>query len=164
MNSILYKSLTLCLITVGFLFFTSTQTQAQANLGGKFGLGVILGEPTGISLKTWTSNTNAFAAGVAWSFSDRKNNTTMHLHLDYAIHNFNIAAVEEGALGLYYGIGGRVLLRGDDSKFGIRFPLGINYIFQNTPIELFVEIVPIFDIAPDTEFNGNSGLGFRYYF
>ena len=32
----------------------------------KFGLGVIIGEPTGLSAKLWTSSVNAFDFGLGW--------------------------------------------------------------------------------------------------
>jgi len=162
MISTLKKSVLILVFSLMISGIAIQQTNAQVNSDGSFGLGVILGEPTGLSLKLWTSSTTAVVGGVAWSLSGKKN--TMHLHADYIFHNFNIANVDEGALGLYYGIGARVLLRGDNSKLGIRIPLGINYIFEGAPIEIFAEIVPLFDLIPDTGFNGNGGFGFRYFF
>src|SRR5258708_2242053 len=35
---------------------------------GNFGLGVMLGEPTGLTLKSWTSGSTAFDVGVSYSF------------------------------------------------------------------------------------------------
>jgi hypothetical protein len=52
----------------------------------------------------------------------------------------------------------------DDAQLGIRIPIGISYYFQNDPIEIFFEVVPILDIAPSTSFSGNGGFGLRYYF
>ncbi len=136
--------------------------EAQNQSGGNFGIGVILGEPTGITPKIWVSGSTSFAAGVAWSFSG---NNTMHLHLDYQQHNFNLIRVEKGTMSLYYGIGGRILFRENrDDKVGIRFPLGLNYQFADAPIELFMEVAPVLDLAPSTDFSANGGIGFRYFF
>ncbi|MBI3766102.1 MAG: hypothetical protein HY277_06330, partial [Ignavibacteriales bacterium] len=33
-----------------------------------FGIGILIGEPTGVSVKGWLNATNAIDAGVAWSF------------------------------------------------------------------------------------------------
>ncbi|MCK4431244.1 MAG: hypothetical protein KAW19_08060, partial [Candidatus Aminicenantes bacterium] len=41
-----------------------------------FGLGIILGEPTGISFKNWIGSRTAIDGGVAWSFG---NNDSLHL-------------------------------------------------------------------------------------
>lgn len=150
----------LFILITGLSAINST-AQAQVNTDGSFGAGVILGEPTGISLKLWTSSSTALVGGVAWSFSGK---SSMHLHTDYVWHNFSLANVDEGTLGFYYGVGARVLLKGDNSTLGVRFPLGINYLFSGAPLEIFAEIVPIFDLIPDTKFNGNGGLGLRYFF
>jgi hypothetical protein len=134
-------------------------SQAQTN-SGDFGLGVILGEPTGISAKYYTGGSNALAFGAAWSFG---RNANMHLHADYLIHRFDLIEVEKGRLPLYYGIGGRVRFA-DKSTVGIRIPIGLSYYFQNDPLEIFFEVVPILDLTPATNFSGNGGIGLRYYF
>lgn len=125
-----------------------------------FGLGIILGEPTGISFKNWVGSRTAIDGGVAWSFSD---NDSLHLHLDYLVHNFNIFKAKKGKLALYYGIGGRVKIH-DESRFGVRIPVGINYIFGNAPLDIFIELVPVLDLVPSTEFGLTGGIGIRYYF
>ena len=129
---------------------------------GNFGIGVILGEPTGLSAKMWTSETTAFDLGVAWSFSGDGN---FHIHGDYLFHRFGIFDVSKGALPLYFGIGARMLFRDNaDDKIGIRFPIGIEYYFDDLPIAVFVEIVPILDLTPDSDFDINGGIGGRFYF
>lgn len=125
-----------------------------------FGLGIILGEPTGISFKNWIGSRTAIAGGVAWSFY---NNSSMHLHTDYLIHNFDIFKVEKGKLALYYGIGGRVKTD-KKSRIGVRIPVGISYIFEKAPFDIFLELAPLLDLAPGTEFGLSGGIGLRYYF
>ncbi|MCC5927318.1 MAG: hypothetical protein JJU41_12240 [Bacteroidetes bacterium] len=146
------------LITI-FALALSPQANAQTN-GGDFGLGVILGEPTGISAKLYTGNGRALDFGAAWSFG---NNASMHLHADYLIHRFDLISVDSGQLPLYYGIGARVRMA-DNAQAGVRIPIGLSYYFPNDPLEIFFEIVPILDLAPKTSFSGNGGFGIRYYF
>ncbi|MFO8029848.1 MAG: DUF3996 domain-containing protein [Cyclonatronaceae bacterium] len=124
------------------------------------GLGAILGDPTGVSLSYWTSNANAFSAGAAWHFV---NNPSMHLHVDYLFYRFDIIQPSQGSLPLYFGLGGRIRFDNNDT-FGVRFPLGIAYHFKDDPLEIFLEIVPVLDLVPGTDVNGNSGIGIRYYF
>src|SRR3989304_8372858 len=81
-----------------------------------FGMGLILGEPTGLSAKLWTSGDNAFDFAAAWSF---KGDGSLLLQADYVWHFFNLMPVSPGKLPLYIGIGGRVVLA-DDPSFGIR--------------------------------------------
>jgi len=125
-----------------------------------FGLGIILGEPTGISLKKWVTQTTAIDGGIAWSFTGKN---SLHLHMDYLFHNFNLLKTEKGKLPFYYGIGCRIKAK-EKSRVGIRIPVGISYIFDNVPIDIFFELGPILDLIPATEFGINASIGCRYYF
>ena len=120
-------------------------------------LGIILGEPTGISLKMWQSNNTAFDAGFAWSFSG---SGSMHVHVDYLRHNW--LDINDGDLALYYGLGGRVLFK-DDPKVGVRIPVGMQYMIPNSRLSVFFEVAPLMDLIPDTSFEVNGGLGLRIF-
>jgi hypothetical protein len=124
------------------------------------GLGLILGEPTGVSLKSWTGRRTAIDAAAAWSF-DRDG--SVHLHMDYLIHDFNLIKTRTGRLPVYYGIGGRIRLE-DKTRVGVRIPVGMCYIFDDAPIDIFVELGPVFDVVPRTELTVAGFIGFRYYF
>jgi hypothetical protein len=125
-----------------------------------FGMGLILGEPTGLSAKLWTSSDNAFDLAAAWSF---KGDGHILLQADYVWHFFDLMPVPSGKLPLYIGIGGRVVLA-DDPLFGVRIPIGIDYLFADAPIDVFLELVPILDLSPETDFGVGGGLGIRYWF
>jgi len=143
------------LITVLAALISSTYAQYRG-----FGLGIILGEPTGISAKLTTNHINAFDFAAAWSFKDRGH---LLLQADYIWHNFDLIQVPSGRLPFYYGIGGRVIFS-NDPLVGIRIPVGLDYQFEREPIDIFVEIVPILDIIPATKFNMGGGLGVRFWF
>jgi len=125
-----------------------------------WGLGVILGEPTGISFKTWLNKDRAIDAAAAWSFGG---NDAFHLHADYLFHNRTLLNFDKNMIPLYYGIGGRLRFQ-DESKFGVRFPLGITFFIREAPIDIFLELVPILNLAPSTELDFNGAIGARYYF
>ena len=127
---------------------------------GDIGLGLIFGEPTGLSAKLWTGKTTAFDAGAAWSFV---NGGFFQIHGDLLFHDFNLFKVEKGKMALYYGFGGRVKMA-DVTIISVRVPIGISYQFEKTAIELFLEVVPMLDIVPATEVGIGGGAGFRYYF
>ncbi|MDP2364021.1 MAG: hypothetical protein Q8M94_09660, partial [Ignavibacteria bacterium] len=57
---------------------------AQSN---GFGLGMILGQPTGISAKYWTTGSTAFDFGLGYSY---ERHSRMQLHADYLFHTKNI--------------------------------------------------------------------------
>lgn len=129
-----------------------------------FGLGIIIGEPTGVSAKFFTGG-NAIDAAAAWSFT---NNGGLHVHADYLFHNYSMIMVQSGRLPFYYGVGARIKFldkdkTGDEVNLGARFPVGLSYEFAGFSGDLFFEIVPILDLVPATEFDLNGALGFRYY-
>jgi len=116
-----------------------------------FGIGVMVGEPTGISAKLWTSRTTAADFGVAWSID-----SYLHLHGDFVMHKFDLINVSKGELPVYIGLGARIL--------GVRVPVGLDYHFSSGPFDLFLELVPIMNLTPATEFDFNAAIGFRYFF
>lgn len=139
----------------------SANTYAKQDLG----LGVIVGEPTGLSLKYWLDEDRAIDAAAAWSFSGHD---SFQLHADYLFHRFDIFETGEvtGKMPLYYGLGARVKDKDkdDDTAFGLRIPLGITYLFADAPFDLFAELVPIVNLAPDVDVDINAAIGFRFYF
>jgi len=145
------------ILSITFLLLFISLTKAQ-NSG--VGLGLIVGEPTGISFKYWTGSTTAFDGALAWSFIDEG---AFHIHGDYIFHNFTLITIPEGKLPFYYGIGAR-LKTSHDSRLGVRVPFGLAYLFQNAPVDIFLEIVPILDLTPKTDFSINAAIGARYFF
>ena len=125
-----------------------------------FGLGVILGEPTGITFKYWSSDKAAFDGALAWSFSREDK---FHIHGDYLFHSLNAYTLDDLPFNLYYGIGIRIKFA-SETQLGVRIPLGTTYTPTSTPLEIFCEIVPLMDLTPDTAFRFNGGIGIRYYF
>jgi hypothetical protein len=132
------------------------------------GLGLIMGEPTGLSAKVWTSPNFALDAAVGYSWW--RYGQSIQVHGDLLWHSRSLIQSENGFLPLYIGIGARVKLADEehdypDLRVGLRIPFGLDYVFTRVPVGLFLELVPIFDLAPETErWGGNSAIGFRYYF
>lgn len=145
------------IIIAAFILILSLSVNAQNQ---NFGIGIMIGEPTGISLKQWTGSVNAVDAGIAWSF---KKKASLHIHADYLWHEFDLIPVPKGRLPLHFGIGGRIKLQ-DKPDIGVRIPVGLTYIVSGFPMDIFIEIVPILDLIPETDFEFNAALGARYYF
>ena len=125
-----------------------------------FGIGIILGDPTGISAKNFVSRSVAVDAAVAWSFVD---DSALHVHADLLYHKFDQFNLDVGHLALYYGPGGRVAI-GEHLWLGVRFPVGISYTIDEHIFEAFLELAPTFDLTPKTNFSIHSGIGVRFYF
>ena len=143
-------------LIVLFLMYHPAKSQDHG-----FGAGIIIGEPTGFSVKDWLNTTNAIDGGLAWSF---QHDGLFHIHADYLWHSYNVFSTQE-KIPLYYGIGGRIAVgHGDNSRIGLRMVGGICYEMKNAPFDLFVEVAPIVDFAPSTDLSGNGGIGARFYF
>ena len=143
---------------------------ATAHAMDGLGVGVIVGEPTGLSLKYWLDDEHAIDGAAAWSFWDHDG---FQLHADYLWHNFDLIDPDSfsGKLPVYYGVGGRLKLEDDEGRrhddhtvFGIRVPLGISYLFADAPFDLFAEVVPVLDLTPDVDLDINVAIGLRFYF
>jgi hypothetical protein len=139
---------------------------------GSLGLGVIAGEPTGISLKTWLDGRHAVDAALGWSFAG---DTSLHLHADYLWHDFGLLRPTgvKGRLPLYYGLGARLKVHADDdghhgneddTVLGVRFPVGVAWVPPSAPLDVFLEIAPVLDLLPGTDLNLNAAIGVRYWF
>jgi hypothetical protein len=148
-------------LVLGVSAFAAQPTQARSDLG----VGVIVGEPTGISIKY----RNFPIMGIAWSIENH-----LHLHADYWISHRSLS----GPVSWYWGVGGKITFfdKGnegvgnldpeDDKEYtgvGVRVPVGLQYYIL-PELELFAEIVPGFAFLPGTDFELEGGIGARYYF
>ena len=164
----LFLAAALLALSMVMAALSTAHAQSQDGLG----VGIIIGEPTGVSFKKWIGHGRAIDAGIAWSFSE---NDSLHFHADYLLHRFDLLTSPDvpGRLPLYFGLGGRIKLKedndgrarnDDDVLVGVRVPFGISYLFADAPVDLFAEIVPVLDIVPDTDFDLSAAIGARFYF
>ncbi|MBU6409520.1 MAG: hypothetical protein KGR98_03940, partial [Verrucomicrobia bacterium] len=124
-------------------YATNNIGRAYPVLPRRIGVGLILGEPVGVSAKYWLNDVMAVdaAAGVSsHSHSD------LYVHADVLWHNFNVFnfAPVMGRMPLYFGVGGLLRFRnhGEGNDAGIRVPVGVSYMFDNIPVDIFAEIAP----------------------
>ena len=141
---------------------------------GSLGLGLIIGEPTGISGKLYLQDDQAVQAALGFTFV----NGGLHAHADYVFHPWILEEREAFTLPAYVGPGIRVLQhragRGadDDFRIGARAVAGLLFDFKEIPLDVFVEVAGIVEIrfgSDNPDVNGfglalNGGLGARYYF
>ena len=147
----------LMVITILAVLVFTGNTFAQDK---KLGLGIIVGEPTGLSGKYWLSDTTAVDAAAAWSFDG---DNEVQIHADYLWHKLDLITISNHQVPLYYGLGGRIKFA-DDTKVGLRIPVGLTWMIPKTHIDVFGEVAPIMDLAPDTDFHLNAAIGARFYF
>lgn len=136
----------------------------------QFGLGIVLGEPTGISPKLWLSKEAAIDLGLTYSFSE-----FFLIYGDFLWHAPELLQKlipEVKNVYPYIGIGGGIQISsekdpdpGDEKTLGfLRIPLGAEWKPQSPPIGVFLEVAPGMSIAPKVSALIQGGIGIRYYF
>ena len=129
------------------------------------GVGIILGDPTGISALF----NERVALGVAWDVERH-----FHAHADVWLLN----EVLEPPVEWFLGVGGKMKVFTTDTKgppwaedeepdteFGIgaRVPVGLQW-YPIPELEVFGEIAPGLQVLPATRFDVDAGIGVRYHF
>lgn len=132
-----------------------------------FGLGLELGEPTGLTGKYWLGESSDRALDFGFGdMYDYYGYRGFALYMDYLFHPLSLASTETFELPFYIGIGGRLWKweeygpRYDGYGLGVRVPIGLSFDFNNVPIDIFLQFVPTFDLF----FNTPTGYGRGYYF
>lgn len=153
LRSLLAVSLLVCCV--------SMLQAADEHTQHRLGLGLMVGEPSGISFAYHLTSGNKLAGSVGWSF-DGEDQFNVTLDNTFAVQEdvFNTERLD-----WYLGLGGRFKMR-DENKdlWGVRFPIGLAYRLEGERAEFFAEGVPIFDVLPSSDFGFNASLGFRFYF
>ena len=145
------------------MFMLLTSLSSAAAEEKRFGLGLIVGEPTGLLANYLLGPDNAIDLAVAWNVSG--NNDTV-LHADYLWYKHGFFQAGKATMPLYFGVGGRMVFRDNNSnKFGVRVPIGVSYRFADPRfLELFGEVAPVLDLTPSMKLDLNVGIGVRFYF
>lgn len=132
--------------------------------GSGISIGIVIGDPTGLSLKFW---------GIG-------QNSALQVHVggggfvapaDLSVSGsllFHALLTRETPINGYLGVGAFAGIDqgkyGDKAVFGILVPLGLEFIFTEVPLDLFIEIPPAVgfttdgDVKPDLIF----GIGLRF--
>lgn len=130
-----------------------------------FGLGVVVGEPTGLSLALRPNDHNAVQAHVSWSVV----RGAARMSVDYLQTVVIVGTDGPVSLPVYVGVGPTIGFDGpppwQDAPFlGARIPIGITMIPERVPVELFGELAPVLYVVPETAGGLEGVLGARFYF
>ncbi len=121
------------------------------------GLGGVVGSPIGVTAKLWVDGYRAVDCGVGFS-------RELVVYGDYLWHRWHFQSQPaKGRIPVYVGVGAQVKAE-DDPELGLRAVLGTAYWLQNSPVELFIELVPLARVSPDFSIGLNAAAGVRYYF
>jgi hypothetical protein len=134
--------------------------ELKENASG-FSLGILFGEPAGLSAKVTWPDSMALDAALAWSFLSDNPGLYVHSNLLYHLNGFQM---DNGAFFRpFVGIGGAINIE-SDFKIALRIPLGLSYYFTMLPLEVFIEAAPGLLLFPETSAYFAGGIGIRYRF
>ena len=143
---------------------------AKSYDAGDIGIGVMVGDPAGLTMKFWTSDNTAFVGSIGTSYFGELLIIGDYLwHLPFGSEEvFSFHAGFGGVLGVGRG---DVLFSDDrfsradnDIGLGIRGIAGIDVSPADSPFEFYLEGGMLFGIAPDLAAGVNASLGARFYF
>lgn len=129
-------------------------------------IGVVLGDPTGLSGRMGIDSKHSIEGALAFSSSKYEG---MHIHGTYLWDRARSFSTHEGPIDLYYGLGARIISihqgkYDGDTAIGARAPLGLLYNFNNPDLELFGEISLALDLTPKIDVDLDLGIGLRIRF
>lgn len=171
----------LALVAVVSCFASPRSAHALAdsdNLAGHFGVGFQIGAPFALTGKYWLTKDQAIQAYIG-TFNAGWNAAGVDYVFEFARVRPSGAPL---SFGFHVGVGG-VLGFGDGNCFdsfgdhrcrggdddddlavGVRLPVAANMYFNKVPIEVFLELSPVFEIVPDFDGALLAALGGRFYF
>jgi len=135
---------------------------------GTIGVGIILGEPTGITAKLYLKDDQAIQVAVGFAFYGGG----FEVGADYVFHPIILQSRDSFVLPFYVGPGLRLIQysEGRDTSyvaFGVRAVAGLLFDFKNAPLDAFVEVAGVLELRGGGHGFGpalNAGAGIRYYF
>lgn len=136
---------------------------------GNFGVGLVLGEPTGICAKLYLKDDQALQAAVGAAFILGG----IQAHVDYVFHPFILQKRDSFVLPFYVGPGAWVFDKtGDRSDhyfgLGLRAVAGLLFDFKHVPLDAFIEAAAVFDYGfrdgVGFGIDLDVGAGARFYF
>ncbi len=126
---------------------------------GDVGIGVHIGEPTGVTLKVYNPGTSIdFLA--AW---DLENFFFLNIHAIYDAHLNDAQTIH-----FFYGPGGFIGIHNrpegldDEVDVGVSGDFGLDFLIRK--FEIFMQLTPRLSLVRTTNFDLGGGAGFRVYF
>ncbi len=144
--------------TMVICFFLAGSVFSQSIPDPVLEIGLGIGEPTGLSLKYWITEKNAFDASAGWSAKKK----LLDVHLDYQYHYF-LSEFEAKELPVYTGAGIMTSLN-RNFMVGLRIPFGTEYLFEGPRLVVFAQVAPTFRIIKKPGIFVSGSLGIRYAF
>jgi hypothetical protein len=162
----LLRPLVLALVVVAGVAAAPGAARADAGIG----IGLFLGQPTGLDLKIDLAARSALDIVLGYTDFDDDFEAN-YAHVTYLVTPF-AARGRKVIIPFRLGIGaafyddGRDF--GEDINVAVRAPFGLGIMFRSVPLELYGEIALkitfIDDNDNDDDVDADGGIGFRIYF
>ncbi|MEO8703963.1 MAG: hypothetical protein ABI867_28190 [Kofleriaceae bacterium] len=147
-------------LVLTFLVLVATQGAARAD----FGIGLFVGEPTGLDLKIDLQPRSAIdiVLGVV-SINDGGRDVS-YGHLTY-LYTLTVARGRTVRIPLRLGIGASLFgVTEDNTQLAARVPFELGLRFRRSPLEIYGEIAFVLRLIDDVDTNIDGGIGLRLYF
>ncbi len=150
----------------------ATEARAQAVEKGNLGIGLVIGEPTGVAAKLYLDDDTAVQGAVGGAFVGGG----LQVHADYVWHPWILEERDSFNLLVHVGPGARAIYydKGRDGTdfvaLGVRGVGGLVFDFKEIPLDVFAEVAGVIEYRfVDGDDGGvglaiNAGAGARYYF
>ncbi len=130
--------------------------------GESIGIGVFLGQPTGLDLKIPLQRRSALDIVIGATRFDEPR--ASYGHLQYLVL-LGLARGQSVNVPFRLGVGVAVAgLTEDNTQIAARLPLQVGLRFRRTPLEIYGEIAFILVLIDDFDTDIDGGLGLRVYF
>lgn len=148
---------------------SSAGTAEAQSRSSRFGLGGMVGEPTGLSMKLRLADAFAIDFGVGFGAIGPGAGS---VHADF-LGSVNLTRHNRAEMDIYFGGGPKLAFANYNNNrwgnnngvwFAIRGDVGLVWEFTQRHLDVFVEIGPEIWLIQDVHFNGFGAAGARYWF
>ncbi|RMH41687.1 MAG: hypothetical protein D6689_10360 [Deltaproteobacteria bacterium] len=146
-----------------------SSARAQRRAGGSLGLGLVVGDPTGVTLE-YHRRRPGFGHAIELAVGlDTFDDSDVYVHL---IWKFYLAELVRGSavdVPIYTGVGPWIAEHDHaghdgDIHVGGRMPFGIALDFRRAPLQVYFELALDLQLVHDVDLGVDGAIGFRWYF
>jgi hypothetical protein len=155
------------MLSVVALWASVASAQSGSEIGDRpFGLGIVLGDPSGLSAKLYLGGTtNAVDFALSFdTYGNRFTQDSVYFHATYLWHPSVVAEGNGVVLPWHVGVGGFIGTNPFYETLGVRVPVGLDANLTAVPVQIFGDVGLRVGVIPDTYLDFDVGLGARYYF
>lgn len=148
-----------------FLIAASSMADVNAQQKYKTGIGLRGGYPSGVTIKQFLSNTNALEGIVSFGWGGIGITGLLEIHNNipdlpgfrwYYGGGAHFATAKANARNPFANsVGGELFI-------GVDAIVGLEYVFDNAPIAISVDVLPILNLTNGVGLWFNSGLSIKY--